>query len=215
MIEGANPLEQWHERAAQAQALSNAGDHAESSAMLEAIITEMEGASGPAIAFLRTKILGRMGFNALHLKSYDIALDYTARAYQEAQQAGDAAAVATYYGNLTSQRLIRALAVEPERAQRILEARRLIVRAQDSADTGRHKACLDLLAQASAILDAAGDDELTLALRPKLYGLRGFAEFKLGLLAEAREHTALALEASGRNGDTEGVRIYTANLEAL
>ena len=210
-----NPIIRWQNCLARAQALSEAGEPAQSSVELKAVLAEMEGASGSAVISLLPKIYGRLGFNALHERQYDAALEYTQRAYQAAQKAGDAGAVMTYYENLVSQRLIRALALEPERAQPILAARRLIARAQDSADAGRYRACLDQLKEASAIVDAAGTDELALALRPKLNGLRGFAEFKLGLHAEAREHTVVALETSRLNADAEGVRIYTANLEAM
>jgi hypothetical protein len=62
-----------------------------------------------------------------------------AQAYEACLTAADEEGLVTYYESLMSLRVIRALHAEPERGQRLLGVRRLIARAQDSADAGRYQ----------------------------------------------------------------------------
>jgi tetratricopeptide (TPR) repeat protein len=210
-----NSVVQWQRRLSHAQALSAAGEYAASDSQLEQVLAEMEGATGTAVVNLRPKILGRLGFNALHEQDHAAALNYTARAYDACLAAEDEEGIVAYYENLMSLRVIQALDAEPERGQRLLDVRRLIARAQDSADAGRYHASINMLSQALSVIQSQNDDELFRALLPKIYGLLGFNEYKLGNSAKAREHSALALKESETIGDMDGVRIYTANLEAI
>jgi len=195
--------------------LAEQGEYGESDRELEGILAEMSGAAGSAIDNLRPKALGRLGFNALHRRDYAAALDYTAQAHEACQAAGDQEGVATYYENLMSLRAIRALETDPELGQRLLATRRLVAEAQDSADAGRYQASLGKLVQSLSLIGEEPEGDLFQALLPKIYGLRGFNEYKLGNAAEARESTGRALRASEAAGDVEGVRIYAANLEAM
>ena len=210
-----NPIVQWQHRAAEAQSRSDGGEYVESSRLLQGILEEIDEVTGSAVVELRPKILGRLGFNALHMEQYAAAVDYTAAALEAATAAGDREGMVTYFGNLQSLRVVQAVLTDPERGERILTTRRLIARAQTATDGGRYRASLDLLSQAEAAGADAGEDELVQALQPKIAGLRGFNEHRLGDAASARRHTTDALERSRATGDLEGVRIYTANLAAL
>jgi tetratricopeptide (TPR) repeat protein len=210
-----NPIVQWNRRLSHAQALSEAGDYADSNSQLEEILAEMEGASGPAVVDLRPKILGRLGFNALHEQDYAAALDYTTQAYDACVASEDEEGRVAYYENLMSLRVIQALKTEPELGHRLLDVRRLIVRAQDSTDAGRYQASINLLSQALSVSQSLNNNQLFRALLPKIYGLLGFNEYKLRNAAKAREHNAVALKEAETIGDADGVRIYTANLEAI
>lgn len=210
-----NPIVLWNRRASEAQSLSEAGEYDASTRELLAVLAEIETATGPAVESLRPKVLGRLGFNALHRKDYKAALDFTARAYEASQAAADLEGMTRYYENLQSLRLIAAIEDEPERGSRVLELRRIITRAQDAADAGRYQASLDALDAALEMSSVTDGDPLVDALMPKIFGLQGFNHFKLGDADQARRHTASALERARAVGDAEGVRIYTAGLEAL
>jgi hypothetical protein len=114
-----------------------------------------------------------------------------------------------------SLRLIRVLDVDPDRGHRLLEVHRLVGRAQDSADAGRYQASITTLSAALSTIQASDNDELLQPLLPKVYGLLGFDEHKLGHPAQAREHIALALRESEAMGDADGVRVYSAGLETI
>jgi tetratricopeptide (TPR) repeat protein len=210
-----NPIAQWNRRLRHAQALSEAGEYTDSNRQLEKILSEMEGFTGSAVVNLRPKVLGSLGFNALHEQDYAAALDYTTKAYEACQIGKDEEGLITYYENLMSLRTIQALDTDPERGQLLLDVRRLIARAQDSADAGRYQASIHLLSQALSVIQKQNENEPFRALLPKIYGLFGFNEYKLGNTAEAREHTALALKEAETAGDADGVRIYSANLAVI
>lgn len=213
--EETNPIVQWNRRLSHAQALSDAGDYAESDRQLEDMLAEMEAATGPAVEHLRPKILGRLGFNALHEQDYATALDYTAQAYDGCVASDDEEGRVAYYENLMSLQAIHALDAEPACGQRLLDLRRLVVRAQDSTDSGRYQAGIELLYKALSLIQSQHNDRRFQALLPKVYGLLGFDEYKLGGTAKAREYTARALKESETIEDMDGVRIYAANLEAI
>ena len=210
-----NPIVIWKRRAAEAQSLSEAGEYEASSAALLAILAEIETATGTAVENLRPKLLGRLGFNALHQNDCQAALDFTARAYEAGRAAADLEAMASYYENLQSLRLIAAIDHDPERGNRVLQLRRIVVRAQDAADAGRYRASLEALDAAVEMHSTADSDPLVEALMPKIIGLRAFNHLKLGQADQARRHTTSALERARALGDSEGVRIYSANLEVL
>jgi tetratricopeptide (TPR) repeat protein len=207
------PIGQWNRRLSRAQALSDAGEYAESNNQLREVLAEMKGATGNAIVNLRPTILGRLGFNALHEQEYAAALDYMSQAYEASTDAKDEEGLALYYENLTILRVIDALHTDPERGRRLIAARRLVAQAQDLTDTGRYQASINLLSQADFIIQSQGEDELLRALLPKIHGLLGFDEYKLGHTGKAEEYTALAQQESAALGDTDGIRIYSANLE--
>ncbi len=214
-----NPIAQWEHRLVHAQSLSETGDYEGSNTVIDAILAAMEGVTSSAITNLRPKILGSRGYNALYLKAYAAALDFNTQAYNASVVAGDNEGMLAYYDNLMSLRVIDALATDPSRAQLALEVRRRIARAQHSADGGRYQASVEVLLQALADVPNAGvpnvDDVLIQPLLPKLHGLLGFCEFKLGNRERAREHTALALKQSEIVGDADGIRIYAANLSTI
>ena len=207
------PIGQWNRRLSHAQALSNAGEYTESNSQLEKVLAEMQGATGTVAVNLRSKALGWLGFNALHVQEYAAALDYMSQAYEASMDAKDEEGLVVYYENLTMLRVIDALHGNPERGQRLLDARRLVAQAQDLTDSGRYQASFNLLSQADSIIQSHSDDELLRTLVPKIHGLLGFNEYMLQNTEKANEHTALAQKESEALGDTEGVRIYSANLE--
>jgi tetratricopeptide (TPR) repeat protein len=210
-----NPALVWKRGVAEAQALSNAGEYATSSAKLEKILAEMQGASGNVVDELKPKILGSLGTNALHVRDFEIALDYNERAYEACAAVGDEEGLVAYYDNLQSLRLIARLKTGPERAERLLGIRRLICRAQDAADAGRYGVSLSILSGVLPALTDDGDDGGFRALLPKVHGLIGYNEHRLGNKARAREQIALALQSAKDFGDLDGVRIYTVSLQTL
>lgn len=210
-----NPIIRWKRRLSHAQALSEGGEHAASDAELDAVLQEMEGATGNVVDDLRPKILGTLGSNALHRGDYVAALDFMQRAYDACVASGDEAGRVAYYENLMSLRVIDALANAPEAGQRAVEIRRLVARAQDAADAGRYEASRHRLVEALSVIEKQPADRLMAALSPKVLGLMGFDEYRLGNEERARECTALALAAAEAVGDIESARVYRANLDAL
>lgn len=210
-----NPVVRWQRALRRAQASTEAGEYDDSSELLKQILVEMEGMTGSAVADLRPRVLGRLGFNASHKKDYAAALDYTKMAYEACLSAGDEEGCVTYYESMMSLQAIQALHAEPERGRHLLHARGLIAQAQDLADAGRYQASKQKLSQALSVIQSQNDDKIFRALLPKVYGLLGFNEYKLGNASKARERTSLALKESETIGDAHGVRIYTANLEAI
>lgn len=210
-----NPIVRWNRRLANAQALAEEGEYGESTAQLEALLAELADARGTAVVNLLPKIYGRLGTNALQANDFAAAVEYTRRAYDASVAAHDAEDRDSYYENLMSLRTLALLRDDAERGQRLLRIRRLLARAQQSADAGRYAASKQTLVEALALLEADGTHELFEAHMPKAYGLLGFNEWRLGDAEAARAHTATALEKSRRAGDAEGVRIYTESLAAL
>jgi hypothetical protein len=208
-----NPIVQWNRRLSHAETLSNAGEYTESNDELTKVLDEMKGFTGNAIVQLRPKALGWLGFNALREQKYAAALDFMSQAYEASIDAKDEVGLVTYYEDLMMLRVIEVLHADPERGQRLLDARRLIAQAQDQTDSGRYQASFNLLSKADSIIQSQSDDELFRALLPKIHGLLGFNEYMLQNTEKAEEHTALAQKESEALGDTEGVRIYSANLE--
>ncbi len=210
-----NPIVQWNHRFSHAKALSESGKYADSNSQLKKILAEMEGAIGTAVVNLRPKVLGGLGFNALHERNYSVALDYIAQAYSACLISKDEEGLVAYYDNLMSLHVIQALNTEPELGQRLLGVRQLIARAQDLADSGCYQASINKLSQALSVIQSQSNSELFRALLPKTYGLLGFNEYKLGNVERAREFSTLALNESEAIGDVDGVRIYTVNLEVI
>jgi hypothetical protein len=208
-----NPIVQWNRRLSHAETLSNAGEYTESNDELTKVLDEMKGFTGNAIVQLRPKALGWLGFNALREQKYAAALDFMSQAYEASKDANDEVGLVTYYEDRMMLRVIEVLHADPERGQRLLDARRLIAQAQDQTDSGRYQASFNLLSKADSIIQSQSDDELFRALLPKIHGLLGFNEYMLQNTEKAEEHTALAQKESEALGDTEGVRIYSANLE--
>jgi hypothetical protein len=210
-----NPINVWNRKLSNAQALSEAGQYEQSTEKLKEVLAELNTSTGTGVTNLRPKVLGRLGYNALNINDYASALDYTSQAHEASVAAADEEGIVAYYENLVSLQAINILEADPERGKRLLNLRRLIVRAQDSADAGRYQASLTQLSDAVSIIESDSSDNLFESLKPKVYGLLGFNEYKLTNVTKAREHTALALERSKKLGDVEGIRIYSSNLELI
>ncbi|GAA0531174.1 hypothetical protein GCM10011581_27960 [Saccharopolyspora subtropica] len=86
-------------------------------------------------------------------------------------------------------------------------------RAQQRSELGEFAASSErlraLLADMAGASGSAVDD-----LRAKILGLLGTNDLKQGRLADAIRYTEQALRQCEANGDAEGVRIYTENLDA-
>ncbi|MGJ7506444.1 hypothetical protein [Variovorax sp. GT1P44] len=210
-----NPIVRWQRRLSNAQALSAGGEHGASDVELDAVLQEMEGATGNAVDDLRPKVLGTLGTNALHRGDYAAALGFTQRAHDACMASGDEGGRVAYYENLVSLRVIDALANAPEAGQRALHVRRLVVSAQDAADAGRYETSRHRLVEALSVIEGHPGDALLAALSPKVLGLMGFDEHRLGNAVKARECTARAVAGAEAVGDIESVRVYKANLDAL
>jgi len=210
-----NRIVQWNQAIGQAQLLSEMGQYAESTAQLKVILADLQGARGGIVADLRAKLLGSLGQNAMRLGDYAVAVSYSQQALEVCRESGDEAGQFAYYDNLMVVQAIRALHEEPDRGRRLADVRRLVSRAQDAADGGRYKASLEEVSRVLAMIESAGEDQLLHALVPKVLGLMGFNEHKLGMSEEALDHTEAALELSRELGDVEGIRIYSANVAIL
>lgn len=208
-------ISRWDQRLIHAQSLSEAGEHDASDLELKAVLEEMEGAIGTAVDDLRTKVVGTLGSNALRRGEYAAALDFTQRAHDACVASGDEAGCVAYHENLMALCVIDALAHAPEQGRRAVEVRRLVVRAQCAADAGRYEASRQGLVEALSVIEGHPGDAHLAALTPKVLGLMGFDEHRLGNAEKARECTARALAAAEAVGDRESVRVYRANLDAL
>lgn len=77
---------------------------------------------------------------------------------------------------------------------------------------------IDTDGEGGCLISFSADDGSDYYVLPRRSGRRFHTcvvEHKLGRVAESREHTLPALKESESVGDSEGVRIYAANLKAI
>ncbi|MBB5872749.1 hypothetical protein F4553_006183 [Allocatelliglobosispora scoriae] len=206
----ANPIEQWHRAYAEAQRLAAIGEFAAGTDLLTGVLAEMSQVSGTAVDDFAPKVHGLLGSNALHTGDYAVAVAHTEFALRMCAAIGDGEGVAIYSVNLDLARLAEGAVRDDPATLRLIDVRRRIATAQDLSDGTRFHASNDLLWDLLA--EDAPESVRHLA---KIFGLIGLNLHRLGDTEGARQHTEAALAECRRTGDTDGVRIYSANLETI
>jgi tetratricopeptide (TPR) repeat protein len=189
-----------------AQQLSERGDYARSTAILEPLLAEIADASGAIIDDLRPKLLGLLGTNYFHLGRHDLARQYTERALADCQRIGDKVGIRTYQDNLRFLAAQSPGGAASESERNILKH---LIKAQGLSDNGR-------FADSNAVLDAlplSSPDVATYL--GKIHGLKGFNHFRLGDKVLAQLMLDKAVEHCRRTKDIDGVRIYLHNQKII
>lgn len=193
-----NPIHRWYREFEAAQALAAQGDLAASTHELEGILTEMQGASGNAVADLRPKILGKIGANYFSDDRIDLAREFTRQALEASREVGDDQGVSIYQQNL--QLLDSVVTTEDERVSKL-------ARAQDLSDQGRYEASNAILGTLTA-----GEDSVVTC---KVQGLLGTNYYWLGDQKAAAQHTEEAVSIAHRLDDPDPMRVYGYNLSRI
>lgn len=206
-----NPLARWMYRYQRAQQLSDAGDHAASSAELHALRADLDGATGSGVDDLLAKIAGLLGANAQRLGRIDEALAHTEEAFQRCRETGDLEGVWIYRENLDTLSVAKEVADGTKAGRELTDTRDRLAFAQDLSDARRYAASNEVLRE---LLGSVGGTAGARYLG-KIHGLLGLNHFQLGEGAEAERCTELALAECRAAGDYAGERIYTANLAEI
>jgi len=209
-----NVIVRWQRAFAHAGALAQNAQYEASSRLLETMAGELEGAQGDIVDDYRPKVYGLLGTNAFHLHRDEDAQRLTQRALEECRRIGDASGVRAYTENLRVLAAAAATRSTDERSVRMLRIRASIARAQDLSDEARFDQSNDLLSDAIADIDAAGDGPGG-EYAGKAYGLLGLNCLRLGDRERARIHTTKALDCCRARNDADGIRFYTVNLAHL
>lgn len=209
-----NPIIRWRNAFSHASQLRKAGELDASNEVLLRIIADMEGAQGPAVDDYRPKVYGMLGTNFFSSGNRHEALKYTQLALEECQRIGDAEGVRAYSENLRVLAAAASAESGDEASARLRRIRGTIARAQDLSDEARFDLSNSVLDEALADIDTAGET-IGAEYRGKLYGLLGLNYFRLNDRSRARSYTEKALEACRAANDSEGVRVYTANLSFI
>jgi tetratricopeptide (TPR) repeat protein len=209
-----NVITRWTRTVAHATALAKNGDYLASTELLAPVAAEMEGAQGNVVDDYRAKVYGLLGTNAFHLGRPEEARRLTTLALEECRRTNDAAGVRTYTENLRVLAVATMADSTEEHSARVRRIRAAIAQAQDLSDLARFDQSNDLLDTALADIRAAGNGPGS-EYAGKAFGLLGLNFLRIGDAARAREHTVTALEHCRAKDDTDGIRIYTANLANL
>ncbi|HKI00785.1 MAG TPA: hypothetical protein VKK31_02280 [Thermoanaerobaculia bacterium] len=209
-----NPIIRWRNAFSRAGQLSQAGEYDASNEVLLRIAADMEGARGPAVDDYLPKVFGLLGSNFFRLGNPRQALEYTQLALEDCQRSGDAEGVRVYAENLRVLAAAASAESGEEASARLRRIRGGIARAQDLSDDARFDLSNSVLDEVLTEIGSA--DEATGAeYRGKIYGLLGLNHFRLNDSACARSYTERALEECDAASDSEGIRVYTANLSLL
>jgi hypothetical protein len=203
----------WQSVLARAQQLVAAGQYAQAVPLVEALLPELEGASGPLVDDMRPKAYALLGQARFEQGAQDAGAAMMQKALDDARRADDESGVRSYRSNLrVMQAFAAAEAPGDASAQHLLAVRAAIAGAQalsDEADfAGSNERLLALLADS----DLAG---VRAEFQGKLWGLLGLNYCALQDVDRARHYTELALQACRQAGDLDGVRIYAANAQHL
>jgi tetratricopeptide (TPR) repeat protein len=193
-----NPISRWHHMISSAQMAAAQGHRGPANHELEAILTEMQGASGSAIDDLRPKVLGMIGTNHFHDGRIDLARQMSRQALEACQQVGDEQGVSVYQQNL---QLLESMSTEDDVSVAQL------YRAQDLSDQGRYEA-------SNAILKGMALDVASI-VTCKVHGLLGANYFWLGDRGPAERHAQEAFKMAERIGDPDACRVYSYNLTRI
>lgn len=208
-----NPLPRWRKRITTAFALSEAGEFEESTADLLSVLKEMDGCSGTAIDYLRSRVLGRLGTNAFRTGNMGKAREYAERARDDCARTGDRNGVRVYRENLQAVRVVEIRSTGSEIGTQLTRIMTEVVKVQELSDMGRYRRSNELLHELlNSMARGVGQPEDYLG---KMYGLIGSNYFKLHDKERAREFTEMALRECERVGDDYGVMIYTSNLDTI
>jgi hypothetical protein len=200
--------QRWGPILASANQLVNSGGYNEAVQLLEGILNEMDGLSGPVIEDLRPKANGLLGIAQFRKGNLGPARRFTEKALAECREIGDAEGIRIYTEHLQIITLASGLAAADDS---VMEIRARIVEAQKLSDEGWHDTSNEVL---MGILDRA-EEGAGLEYRGKIYGLLGLNWFRLSDKEKAQHYTELALAECTSTSDEEGVRIYGVNLDLI
>jgi hypothetical protein len=198
-------VQQWGLILASADQLVQSGGYGEAVQLLEGILNEMEGVSGPVVEDLRPKANGLLGTAQFRKGKVGLARRFAEKALEECREIGDAEGIRIDTENLEIITLSSGFTGADEK---VLEIRSRIVEAQKLSDEGWHKTSNEVLI---GILDSINGGA-GLEYRGKIYGLLGLNWFKLANKEKAQFYTELALAECMSKSDEQGIRIYGANL---
>jgi len=198
-------VQRWGPILASANQLVDSGGYDEAVQLLEGILNEMEGVSGPIVEDLRPKATGLLGIAQFRKGNLGPARRFTREALAECRKIGDAEGIRIYTEHLEIIALSSGLAAADES---VMEIRARIVEAQKLSDEGWHDTSNEVL---MGILGTV-EEEADLEYRGKIYGLLGLNWFRLSDTEKAQRYTELALAECTSKSDEEGVRIYSVNL---
>ncbi|HMD85345.1 MAG TPA: hypothetical protein VKO18_11685 [Terriglobia bacterium] len=198
-------VRRWGPILASANQVVESGGYDEAVQLLEGILNEMEGVSGPLIEDLRPKANGLLGIAQFRKGNLVLARRFTEKALAECREIGDAEGIRIYAEHLEIITLSSGLSAADES---VMEIRARIVEAQKLSDEGWHDTSNEVL---MGILDKVKEGA-GLKYRGKIYGLLGLNWFRLSDKEKAQHYTELALAECTSKSDEEGVRIYRVNL---
>jgi hypothetical protein len=200
-------------RASEGFKLSEQGAYRESTAVVEALLADLDHAHGPAVDDVRSKLLGLVGANYFHLGELDRSRAFTVKALEECRRVRDQVGTRTYRTNL------RALDNQPvSMDRRFVEVEmRLLTQLDRSQRLSDQFRCKDSNELLGGILRAREFD-LTMLMdryRGKIWGLMAENYLVLGDLDMAAQCTEAAIQHCSSYGDELGVRTYTCNLKSI
>jgi tetratricopeptide (TPR) repeat protein len=198
-------VQRWGPILASANQLVDSGRYDDAVQLLEGILKEMEGVSGPMVEDLRPKANGLLGIAQFRKGNLGPARRFTEEALAECRKIGDAEGIRIYREHLEIIALSSGLAAADES---VMEIRARIVEAQKLSDEGWHDTSNEVLMGILGTVEEGAD----LEYRGKIYGLLGLNWFRLSDGEKAQRYTELALAACTSQSDEEGVRIYSVNL---
>jgi alkylhydroperoxidase family enzyme len=207
-----NPMTRWKKRLAEAQQLTEAGDHEKSLAAADSLVAELQesGVSGPALVDLRARIQGLRGSVLFALDRIADARAATTCALEDCELGGDQEGVRIYRENLA---ILAATAETPELVNAEIEMVEAFDYAQRLTDLHRFTASSEVLAR---LLSTTGEAAAIVeGMRRHILGRMGFNEFRLGNRERAYALIESARELCSKSGDHYGAEIYAENLIAV
>lgn len=205
-------IEGWQSSIANAAQLIEAGRYREAADVIQAILPELEHASGGPVDDIRPKAYGLLAKAQFESGDAVQAKKFMQLALDDCRRTGDEEGIRNYTSNLRVMKAAAASIEDSEDGKRLLAIRAAIARAQELSDDAEFEKSNDVLA--TALKDHDGVETM-LEFRGKVWGLLGLNFYRLGNFAESRRYTEMALEQCTNAKDQDGIRIYSANLQEI
>jgi tetratricopeptide (TPR) repeat protein len=207
-----NPIPRWRNTRAAAQQRIAEGRFSQAIAILKELLHELDEASGSRVDDLRPKAYALLGQAHVGCGNFELGRHFTQLALDECRRLGDQEGVRIYTGQLRVIAGVAAGESSSDENEPSSVVRANIARAQRVSDEAEFADSNEILLKLLADKDRT---EAVEEYRGKIHGLLGLNFSRLGDRDQARSHTEQALEHCKRSDDAEGVRIYSANLEAI
>ena len=198
---------------AEARQLFEQRAHRESKAILERLLGALDHAKGPAVDDMRGKVLGLIANNYYQSGDMTQARAFNRKALEECRRVDDQVGIRAYR---TNARFLNNQPVSQDPRTTELEVALLkkLDRSQRLSDQSRCKESNQLLE--NILHDKTFELPALMGhYSGKIHGLMAENLLMLGDRAAARRFTELAIEDCGRDGDDDGVRVYTHNLQSI